>query len=194
MRIGIFGGTFDPIHKTHVAIGRAALTHKSLDQVLFVVAADPPHKGKEDITAAPLRYAMVEAALEDEPGLNPCDIELLRDGPSYTVDTVQALRGLYPTATFYLIVGEDSLVDLPNWYRTQQILAEVHLLVLPRPGSDGSQVTKLAEGYELLPFEESFLSSTEVRSRLLAGESVADSLPPAVQQIVEKEGLYHAHR
>ncbi|MCF6284662.1 MAG: nicotinate-nucleotide adenylyltransferase [Candidatus Hydrogenedentes bacterium] len=195
MRIGIFGGTFDPIHQTHVAIGRAARKHKALEQVLFVVAADPPHKDSDDITPAPLRYAMVEAALTDEPGLEPCDIELHRAGPSYTVDTVKALRSQYPAAEFYLIIGEDTLIDLPRWYRPQEILDEVRLLVLPRPGTKGGAPTSELEGrYEILPFVVSDLSSTEVRKHVSAGESAGDSLHPAVQKIVDEKGLYHAHR
>lgn len=194
MRIGIFGGTFDPIHRAHVAIGRAALNHKALEQVLFVVAADPPHKGAMDLTEVGMRYAMVEAALADEEGLTPCDIELHRAGPSYTVDTVKALRALYPDAEFYLIVGEDSLIDLPNWYHSPRILEEVRLLVLPRPGSDGSQVTKLADDFEMLPFEESFISSTSVRERILAGDAIDTYLPPAVERIIKEKGLYHAYR
>jgi len=193
LRIGIFGGTFDPIHTTHVAIGRAALKHKGLDEVLFVVAAAPPHKGTEDITDANLRYAMVEAALADEPGLRPCDLELHREGPSYTADTVKALREQYPDAEFLLIVGEDSLVDLPNWYKTQDILDEVRLLVLPRPGTQQPISDALEGHYEMLPFEESKLSSTDVRNRLIAGGGVADVLPAGVQRIVTEKGLYRAH-
>ena len=193
MRIGIFGGTFDPIHTTHVAIGRAALEHKALDEVLFVVAATPPHKGSEDITDANLRYAMVEAALVDEPGLRPCDLELHREGPSYTADTVKTLRAQYPDAEFLLIIGEDSLVDLPNWYKTEDILDEVRLLVLPRPGTQQPIADALEGHYEMLPFEESKLSSTDVRNRLIAGGGVADVLPAGVQRIVTEKGLYRAH-
>lgn len=193
MRIGIFGGTFDPIHRTHVAIGRRALSYSKLDRVLFVVAADPPHKGSENITSADLRYAMVEAALEEEPGLEPCDIELHRAGPSYTADTVKALRERYPDAEFLLIVGEDSLVDLPNWYKTRDILDEVNLLVLPRPGTQVPVSEALKGRYEMLPFEKSDISSTEVRSRLSAGKRADDALPPAVQQFVTEKGLYRAH-
>jgi len=193
LRIGIFGGTFDPIHRTHVAIGRRALEYKQLDQVLFVVAADPPHKGSENITPADLRYAMVEAALAEEPGLDPCDIELNRAGPSYTADTVKSLRTRYPDAEFLLIVGEDSLADLPNWYKTKDILAEARLLVLPRPGA-GAPISSALEGhYEMLPFERSAVSSTDVRKRLGAGEGTDDVLSPAVRDIVNEKGLYRAH-
>lgn len=194
MRIGVFGGTFDPIHRTHVAIGRAALEYKRLDQVLFVLSADPPHKGGNAITPAETRYAMVEAALVDEPGLEPCDLELHREGPSYMADTLQTLRERYAGAELYLIIGQDSLVDLPKWYKTDVILQSARLLVLPRPDSGDTIPASLAGHYEFLPFEKSGLSSTEVRQRVREGGAVADCLPPAVSRIVAEKGLYHAHR
>ncbi len=194
MRIGIFGGTFDPIHLTHVAIGRAALEYKALDRVLFVVSADPPHKGGDEITPADARYEMVEAALRSEPGLEPCDLELHREGPSYTADTLRALRALYRDAEFYLIIGQDALVDLPKWYEPDVILKEARLLVLPRPSIVSELPAGLEGHYEVLPFEESNLSSTDVRQRVFEGDAVADCLPPAVLRMVEEKGLYHAHR
>ncbi|MBX3180602.1 MAG: nicotinate-nucleotide adenylyltransferase [Candidatus Hydrogenedentes bacterium] len=194
MRIGVFGGTFDPIHTTHVAIGRAALRHKNLDRVLFVVSADPPHKGGDEITPADTRYAMVEAALANEPGLEPCDLELHREGPSYTADTVRALRERYPGAEFYLIIGQDALLDLPKWRSPEAILSEVRLLVLPRPGFNGALPESLEGQYELLPFDLSDLSSTQVRERIAAGQSTGGALPDAVRSLVEEKGLYDARR
>ena len=194
MRIGVLGGTFDPIHQTHVAIGRTALEHKSLDRVLFVVSADPPHKERNEITPADDRYAMVEAALASEPGMEPCDLELHREGPSYMADTLTALRALYPDAEFFLIIGQDALIDLPGWYAPGVILREARLLVLPRP-SEARPIPAVLDGhYEMLPFAQSPMSSTEVRQRLTDGDPAADSLPPGVIQIVEKRGLYHADR
>ncbi len=193
MRIGVFGGTFDPIHRTHVDIGRAALKHKALDRVLFVVSADPPHKGDE-ITPADDRFAMVEAALASEPGLDPCDLELHREGPSYTADTMKALRALYPDAEFFLIIGQDALIDLPGWRSPQDILEEAQLLVLPRPSEARFILIVLDGHFEMLPFAESLMSSTEVRGRLAAGDAAADCLSPAVLKIARDRGLYHAHR
>jgi nicotinate-nucleotide adenylyltransferase len=192
VRIGIFGGTFDPIHRAHVAIGQAAQKHKALDKVLFVVAAAPPHKGASDISAAEDRFAMVEAALAGEPFLEASGIELERSGPSYTVDTIKALRTRHPEAEFQLIVGEDSLLDLPNWYKTEDILTEVRVLVLPRPGTAATVPDGLEGHYEFLPFEPSMVSSTDVRRRLAAGEGVEDALTPAVIQIAKERGLYNA--
>lgn len=193
MRIGVFGGTFDPIHRTHVAIGRAALRHKGLDRVLFVVSADPPHKGDE-ITSADDRYDMVAAALAAEAGLEPCDLELHREGPSYTADTMEALRARHPEAEFYLIIGQDALIDLPRWRSPEVILREARLLVLPRPSEDRPIPPELAGRYEWLPFEQSDLSSTEVRRQLAEGETATGDLDPAVLDIVRQRGLYHAHR
>jgi nicotinate-nucleotide adenylyltransferase len=194
LRIGVFGGTFDPIHRTHVDIGRAALDHKRLDKVLFVVSADPPHKGGDEITPAETRYAMVEAALKDEPGLEASAIELRREGPSYTADTLDALRRDYPDAEFYLIIGQDALIDLPRWRAPEVILRESRLLVLPRPGLSASLPTSLNGHYEILPFAPSDLSSTDIRQRILEGDAVSEWLPPAVLRIVKEQRLYHAPR
>lgn len=193
MRIGVFGGTFDPIHRTHVDIGRAALRHKGLDRVLFVVSADPPHKGDE-ITSADDRYDMVAAALAHEAGLEPCDIELHRAGPSYTADTMEVLRARHPEAEFYLIIGQDALIDLPRWRSPDVILREARLLVLPRPTEERPIPPELAGRYEWLPFEQSDLSSTEVRRQLAEGETATGDLDPAVLEIARHRGLYHAHR
>jgi len=136
----------------------------------------------------------VEAALASEPGLEPCDLELHREGPSYTADTMKSLRALYPDAEFFLIIGQDALIDLPGWRSPQDILDEARLLVLPRPSEERPIPAVLEGHYEMLPFAESLMSSTEVRRRLAEGDAVADCLSPAVRDIARKRGLYHAHR
>ena len=120
--------------------------------------------------------------------------ELHREGPSYTADTMKALRALYPAAEFFLIIGQDALIDLPGWRSPQGILDEARLLVLPRPSEERPIPSALAGYYEMLPFEESLMSSTEVRRRLAEGDPALDCLSPAVLEIVKERGLYHAHR
>jgi nicotinate-nucleotide adenylyltransferase len=189
-RIGVFGGTFDPIHKAHVAMAKAAREAAGLDRVLFVVSARPPHKNRQGPCAdAEERYAMVEAALCEEPGLEASRIELDRPGASYTADTLEALRSAYPTAQLFLIVGLDSLVDLPKWHKPAEILDLAQLLVLPRPGE--YDIPKSIEGhYRMIPFEETGISSTEVRQALTTGERVAGLIPPAVVNYIRSRGLY----
>lgn len=186
----MFGGTFDPIHNTHIEIARAALTQARLDTVLFVVAAQPPHKRGEVIAAAEDRFAMAEAAAAAEPAFEASRIELDREGPSYTVDTLADLAGRWPNADFWLIIGQDSLVDFPQWRDPDAIRERARLLVAPRPGSDARIPAALAEHCQTLVFPASLLSSTEVRDRIARGASVGNIVPPRVLRIIEERGLY----
>jgi nicotinate-nucleotide adenylyltransferase len=192
-RIGVYGGTFDPIHKTHVAIARAAMEAKQLDRVLFVVANIPPHKRGEVCVDATDRLAMVECALTGEAGMEACRIELDREGPSYTVDTLADLRSRYPSAAFYLIVGSDSLRDMHKWYRPEAICEQAKLLVVSRPESS-CVATGLDCEFEVIEVAESATSSTEIRQRIATGKSVTKFLAPAVEKVIEERGLYYANR
>lgn len=189
-RIGVYGGTFDPVHLAHLEVARAARDAAHLDKVLFVVSARPPHKRDETTAEPEQRLTMVEAALEGEPDFAASRIELDREGPSYTVDTLRTLRDLYPDARLFLIVGEDSLLDLPKWRDPDSILAMADLLVVPRPGIDREPPGMLKGHFEMLPFEEHEISSTEIRRRLAAGESSDDLLPAGVRGVIDREGLY----
>jgi nicotinate-nucleotide adenylyltransferase len=189
-RIGVFGGTFDPIHNAHVAMAKAARDAAGLDRVLFVVSARPPHKNEEGPCAsAEDRYRMVEAALCEEPGLEASRLELDRPGASYTVDTLKLLHKAEPHARLSLIVGLDSLVDLPKWRDPESILALAQLLVLPRPGE--YPIPQALEGhYQMVPFEETGISSTEVRQALSSGERVSGLVPQTVVKYIRSRGLY----
>jgi nicotinate-nucleotide adenylyltransferase len=190
MRIGVYGGTFDPIHNTHLAIAHAALVQVRLDRVLFVVSANPPHKRNDVSADAAGRYAMVEAAVADTPAFVPSALEIGRDGPSYTADTLRTLAQEFPGAALFLILGWDSLADLPRWREPQEIIARARLIAVPRPQPIAPAPPELAGRYDVLRFDESALSSTEVRMRLQAGENVKDVVPPAVLRIIEERGLY----
>lgn len=189
-RIGVFGGTFDPVHNTHLEIARTALRYAELDKVLFVVAATPPHKSGEVALDAEARLALVEAAIADEQKMAVSRLEIERDGPSYTADTIQQLQQQYPDAELYLIIGNDSLLDLPRWYNPGGILDHAHLLVVPRAGISEPIPPELEGHYDMLPFAVSGLSSTEIRQRLAEGESVESLVPDTVSTRIREEGLY----
>ncbi len=189
-RIGIFGGTFDPIHHAHLAMARAAMIAGSLDTVLFVVASIPPHKQNDTHASAEDRLAMVEAAVADESGFEVSRIELDREGLSYTADTLRALHMLHPEADLFMIIGEDSLVDFPKWREPAAILDLVHLLVLPRLGIAAPIHDSLTGHYDLVPFEESAISSTGVRDALASGELLSEMIPASVLGVIEERGLY----
>jgi nicotinate-nucleotide adenylyltransferase len=192
-RVGVYGGTFDPIHRTHLEIAQAAMRHAALDQVIFVVAARPPHKRGEVFASAEDRLAMVEALVSVEPGMAASRMELDREGPSYTVDTLRDLQAAHPGAALYLIVGYDTLIDLPKWRDPQGVLERARLLVVPRPDAPEPVPAVLDGHFEFIPFPESTVSSTEIRERLAAGESVADCVPAPVVALIQERGLY-AHR
>jgi nicotinate-nucleotide adenylyltransferase len=188
-RIGVFGGTFDPIHVAHLAIARAALNAGSVDRVLFVVAAAPPHKANGTTLDARTRYRLVEAALSEDPAIEACDVELNRTGPSYTVETLCDLNRLYPDAELVLIMGLDSVADLPTWHKPDEILTQASILAVARPGSASVPVS-IREHVTLLPFDERDISSTDVRNAIRDGAGIKDVLPEAVATIIQVEGLY----
>lgn len=189
-RIGVFGGTFDPIHLAHIEVARAARDAAHLDKVLFMVSARPPHKKNETAADPEQRLAMVIAALNGDDTFEASRIEVDREGPSYTADTIDTLRERYPDAELFLIVGEDSLMDLPKWRDPERILQRAHLLVVPRPGIDEERPEILEGHYDMLPFEEHEISSTEIRRRLAAGDASDDLLPSGVREVIDREGLY----
>jgi nicotinate-nucleotide adenylyltransferase len=192
-RIGVFGGTFDPVHNAHCDIARTARDAAHLDRVLFVVAGRPPHKTEGASASAEDRFAMVRAAIKDLPGMAASRIEIDRGGPSYTVDTLRAIERRYPGARLFLIIGYDSLLDLPKWRDPAGILARAGLLVVPRPGL-ATEVPAQFEGrYDLLPFRETPVSSTDIRERILAGRPFEDLVPAAAARLIRERGIYHAH-
>ena len=189
-RIGVFGGTFDPIHNAHIDIARAAMNSASLDIVLFVVSASPPHK-QQGVGATPeQRFAMVEAALAAEDGLEPSDIEMRREGPSYTAITLAALEQEYPSSRLFLILGLDSLIDLPNWREPELILGKAHILAVSRPDESRTIPDSLDGKYDLVPFVESDISSSEVRQRIQGGKSVVSMVSAEVVSLFEAGGYY----
>ena len=189
-RIGVLGGTFDPIHRTHVAVAQAVIARVGLDRVFFVVSAAPPHKWGEVFASPEDRLAMVEAALRGEPAMEACRIELDRPGPSYTVDTLRELRAARPAAEFFFIMGYDALADFPGWHDPEGVLAQARLLAVRRPGIDELNCPWLEGRFEEIPFSECGLSSTEVRARLASGAPVDDVLSPGVVEWIEERGLY----
>lgn len=191
-RIGVFGGTFDPVHHAHLEVARAARDAARLDKVLFVVSARPPHKIDGTVADPEQRFAMVEAALNGDEAFEASRIELDREGPSYTADTLETLHDRYPNAELFLIIGEDSLVDLPKWREPERILSRAHLLVVPRPGIEAKLPDMLEGHYDVIPFREHEISSTDIRRRLSAGDGSDDLLPRGVRDVIDREGLYGA--
>lgn len=133
MRLGVLGGSFNPIHYGHIEIAQAAMAEAGLSQILLMVAADPPHKQVAGGVKPEIRLEMARLAEETNPALKACALELNRQGKSYTVDTAQALHGLYPDQEICWLIGGDMLLTLEAWHDPQRLLKSLHFLVAGRP-------------------------------------------------------------
>jgi nicotinate-nucleotide adenylyltransferase len=198
---GVFGGTFDPIHVAHLAVAQAALEAFGLRRVLFIPAAEPPHKPGRPITAAAHRCAMVEAAIEGNPGFEISRIELDRGGPSYTVDTLTALHGVEPGVRLALILSAESFAGLPTWNEAERILTLADVIVAPRFGYDEVDGSFLTQHFPTSKAQAVFLdgprvwlSASEIRQRAAAGRSVRYLVPDAVAAYIGDHGLYQDKR
>lgn len=201
MRVGLFGGSFNPPHAGHLAVARAVRAALRLDQVWLIPAARPPHKPDHPEMAPPAdRLAMARLAAEGEDGLDVCDVELGRSGPSYTIDTVRELKAAHPATGFAWLLGADSVDELPTWRQAEALVREVELVVVTRPGHDLEQNLAVV-ARELGPAAvealrrhvvavEAPVSSTEIRRRIRAGEPWEDQVPAAVAGYIRSRGLY----
>ncbi len=198
---GVFGGTFDPIHLAHLAIAEAARDAFALRRVLFVVAARPPHKPGVSITAAEDRLAMVQAAIAGNAAFEMRRIEIDRDGPSYTVDTLAALRAREPDEPLALILSAESYAELPTWRDPARILELADVIVVPRDGYPDADEGLIAARFPRAPAAIGFLdgprmrlSASEIRDRAAAGRSVRYLVPDAVATYIGDHGLYQDPR
>ncbi|MGO9876005.1 MAG: nicotinate-nucleotide adenylyltransferase [Acidimicrobiia bacterium] len=185
-RIGILGGTFDPVHVGHLMDASAARHQLALDRVLVVVARDPWQKRDRTLAPAEVRYEMVAAALDGVEGLEASRIELERDGPTYSIDTVEALDA--PGRELFLIVGSEVAAGLPTWHRVDELRGRVTLSIVDRdptpfPAPDGWRTARVA-----VPRLE--LSSTDLRDRVAAGAPIDFLVPVAAAHILRAHGLY----
>ncbi len=190
MRIGVLGGSFDPPHDGHMALAREAARQLHLDRVLLVVGGSPPHKPNGPTMTGPERLALVEAATAGDPVVMASDLELDRDGPTYTVETLEQVAADFPGADLWFILGADQLAGFAEWSRPERILELARLGVGMRPGSDARAAGQVARGVadgrvDLVEMPEVPVSSTDVRERLARGESVRDIVPSGVADLLE---------
>lgn len=190
-RIGVFGGTFDPPHLGHLLLAEAARDRLALDKVLFVPARVPPHKRARRVTPAATRLALLRAALAGT-GFSVSTLELDRPGPSYTVDTLERLGARHPRARFWLLVGADSLAELPTWRDPERILALAILAVADRPGAASPPTSLRRHARRVIHLGNSpvQIASSDVRRRVARGRSIRFLVPPAVERRVRALGLY----
>jgi nicotinate-nucleotide adenylyltransferase len=201
MRVGVYGGTFDPIHYGHLILAEQCRAQGRLDQVWFVPAPRPPNKVEQSLTRFDQRVEMLQLALAGNAAFRIDEIEKERTGPSYTVETVAELHRRHPGDDLFLMVGSDTLADLPNWYQPRRLVQLAGLLVAARPGTPVPGVDELrrllglAEGEALrmqtveAPLID--ISSRDLRRRAAAGRSLRYLLPRAVECYIQDKGLYH---
>ncbi len=195
-RLGLFGGTFDPSHLGHLILAECAIEALALSQVLFVLAADPPHKRDQHIAPVEHRLAMLKLAIADNPRFAVSRIDLDRPGPHYSVDMVRIAQNQYPGAALYFLMGGDSLHDLPTWRDPAGLVARTMLGVAHRPGEAlaldalNAQIPGLAGRVAFVEAPEIGISATDLRQRALAGRSVRYQTPDAVRAYIEKHQLY----
>jgi nicotinate-nucleotide adenylyltransferase len=197
--IGIMGGTFDPIHVGHLAVAEEAREALGLERVLFVPAGQPPHKLPGSVSAARDRVAMVELAIADNPAFELSTIELEREGPSFTVDTVEALAVAHPGTTLHLILSAETFAELPSWHEPDGLFEVARMAVVPRegyPAPDPAWVGRAFPGREdrvdYLGGPRLGLSSTALRTRVAAGRSIRYLVPPAVEAYIVEHQLYRS--
>ncbi|MEX8518098.1 MAG: nicotinate-nucleotide adenylyltransferase [Leptothrix sp. (in: b-proteobacteria)] len=195
-RIGLFGGSFDPVHQGHLALARCALAHLALDELRWIPVGQPWQKSRV-LTSGVHRVAMLEAVLVDEPRFVLERCELDRTGPSYTLDTVRTLQAATPAATWFLIIGQDQYANFASWHGWPELLQRVTLAVAARDGcvpTPPPALTEVAHQLVVLPLPAQPVSATEIRARLVAGAAALELkstlVAPAVASYIARHRLY----
>jgi nicotinate-nucleotide adenylyltransferase len=196
--IGLFGGTFDPPHRGHLALADRVYRQLQLERLLWVVTPDPPHKPGGPVAAARHRLAMTRLAVRDTP-YEVSEIEFERPGPQYALDTVRAIAGRHPGAKLVYIMGGDSLADLPKWHRPAELVAALACIAVMRRPGDTLDLTALEAVLPGLTARLRFveappveIASREIRRRIAARETVQDWVLPAVSKYIAAHRLYSA--
>lgn len=196
MRLGILGGTFDPVHIAHLVMAEEAIAQLSLDEVLFLPAGDPWRKSDERrITEAQHRLAMLRIAIAGNSRFGISDLEVRREGPSYTADTLAALAAERLDDEFFFLLGADAFADIPHWHEPHRIVDHAILAVAPREMADVRDLLSRATGIDLdrvrrFEMPRIDVSSTDVRERVRLGRPVRYLLPAGVWEYIEGHGLY----
>jgi nicotinate-nucleotide adenylyltransferase len=211
-KVGILGGTFDPIHLGHLRMAERLREMFSLDRFLFVPSAIPPHKPRDLLSPAPLRLAMVQAATAGHPAFEPCGVEVDRGGVSYSIETLDALRARFGAgAELYFAMGDDAFAEVETWKDWQRLFQVTNVVVVIRSRARGERElpVEARDSFCYSPQDDSFrhvsgmrvlfrevgalpISSTEIRALTRAGRSIRYLVPESVREIIERHGLYKA--
>jgi nicotinate-nucleotide adenylyltransferase len=191
LRLGVFGGSFDPVHLGHLLVADDVRRQMRLDRVLFVPTCHPPHK-RGPMTSYRRRLALTQLAIAGEPGFELCRIEELRPGPSYTVDTLTGIRALYPGDALFLVVGSDQYREIAGWREPQLLTRLARVVVMSRPGTARPTLFAGHDPRRVLfrAVIQVAVSAAAVRARLAKGHSVRYMLPVKVSEYVTRHRLY----
>lgn len=193
-RIGVMGGTFDPIHLGHLFIAREAAHAADLDVVIFVPSGEAPHKRSCVTASAEERWDMTRIAIDGDPCFDASRIEVDREGPSYTADTLERLKAIYSESELYFITGYDAVVDIMKWRDPHRIARDAAILTVARPGTSISGIEVLPDDIKravrrvVSPLLE--ISSTDIRRRIADGRSIRYLVTDGVREYIERKGLY----
>lgn len=192
------GGTFDPVHLGHLLAAEAAREALQLDRVVWLPAGDPPHKQGRPITPAEHRLEMVRRAIEGNPRFEASRLELDREGPSYTLDTLKWFQGEHPDAELYFLTGMDTVLELHTWHRPREVLAACRMVAMVRPGVDDAALVRafqaeLTRGVIRVNSPRVEISATDLRERVARGASIRYRTPDAVCDYIIANRLYRAH-
>jgi len=195
MRLGLFGGRFDPPHLGHLLLAEQAREALALDEVRFLPAGDPPHKGVQAPAAD--RVTMTRLATDDHPDFRVDDREVRRVGPSYAIDSVEELRRERPDAELWSLIGADAYAEIATWHRAEAFVRSATVVVVPRPGTAHADLDHLDEPFRSaarrLDIVPCGLSSTLLRRRIRQGRSLRYLTPDAVARYLHARRLYAAH-
>ncbi|NLK73516.1 MAG: nicotinate-nucleotide adenylyltransferase [Clostridiales bacterium] len=197
-RIGIMGGTFDPIHYGHLVLSEQVRSEFDLDKIIFVPAGIPPHKNKESVTENMHRYFMTVLATIHNPNFTVSDIEVKSEEVSYTIYTIETLKRMNEYEEMYFIVGADAILEIETWKDYDKLLGSCHFVAGTRPGNESQALVEKIEmlrnsfnaKIHLLKVPALDISSTDIRNSVAAGKSIKYLVPDAVEQYIYKNGLY----
>ncbi|MFC1660099.1 nicotinate-nucleotide adenylyltransferase [Gemmatimonadota bacterium] len=191
LRLGLFGGTFDPPHVGHLVVAQDAIDQLDLDRLLFVPARLPPHKSEEELSPAPIRLEMTRAAVNGDPLLGVSEVELGRGGPSFTVDTLKYFRGEFPEAEILFLMGADQLREIHQWRDFKALPRLCRLVAMTRDGLDPEELRPSVDvDFHRIQVTRVDLSSTGIRARVREGRSIRHLVPSPVREIIERNHLY----
>lgn len=188
MRIGLFGGSFNPIHNAHIALGTTMLSAMSLDEVWYMVSPQNPLKNQTDLLDENIRLSLVSKALEDYPHLVPSDFEFSLQRPSYTWNTLLQLHKVYPMHKFVLIIGGDNLAKFHKWAHYKDLLLNYEIAVYPREGSSLPEWVMTTPNISIVDVPLLNISSTDIRNMIKKGEDITPFIPKKI--VSEVENLY----